>query len=219
MTFDWKSWGGELIGPACFATFRKIASLTLQRLDARAAVPRVSAPATVAQGEGFTLRVSLTQTAGNQPLQIESVDTRLTFDASKLSATAVRIGSGLNGGAIPPVLVPNVSSGSVTASIAVIDPRPLSEGMQLLEVDFVALSNASPGATKVSLQQLSINEGAISFSSQHVPPSDGVVNVTSVTTDTSGDAPLPPWSFVALGLALWLILQNYGRPRKESMRV
>lgn len=189
-----------------FAVAALIACLGFFAQNAVAAIPRVSSVG-AAQGQTFTLRVSLTQTAPHQPLSIESIDARLTFDSTRLTVSGVRVGSGLAAGTHPPILHSNVSPGTVVAGIAVLDGAPLSEGIQLLEVDFTVSATAPVGMTKVLMPILSVNGGALMFANQNVPPMDGFVTVSASAPDT-GDAPLPVWSLVALAAALWMIGQR-----------
>ncbi|PYP99840.1 MAG: hypothetical protein DMF83_29675, partial [Acidobacteria bacterium] len=111
--------------------------------------PFVNIPTTLSGTPGSTVTapIMIDNAAG-----LESVDVRLTYNASLLDVLAVRTGS-VTAGA---TLLTNLNvPGVITAALALTTPRTAGAG-SLIEIDYRIKSTATPGLTALNLTQVSL---------------------------------------------------------------
>ncbi len=152
---------------------------------------------------------------------IESIDFILSFDATKLEypadsivpANSARPGALLASG--NPVLLVTPSGQTLDGGVAVVNVVPLGSGGPIVELDFKVKGDAGEGVTRVDIQQLDLNEGALLLNRAGNDGTDQVVNIKG-TAGTPKQVPAVPTSGLLL-LTIILIWQsmrvNRGRAR------
>src|SRR3989442_6895411 len=143
--------------------------------------PFVNIPTTLSGTPGSTVTapIMIDNAAG-----LESVDVRLTYNASLLDVLAVRTGS-VTAGA---TLLTNLNvPGVITAALALTTPRTAGAG-SLIEIDYRIKSTATPGLTALNLTQVSLNEDGLVLTPAPVAgpdPTDGSITIVSSTGNTA----------------------------------
>jgi Ca2+-binding RTX toxin-like protein len=145
--------------------------------------PLVNIPTTLSGTPGSTVPVPvhIDNAAG-----LEAVDLQLAYETAvlELSSTGVRKGTLTNDSTL--IVNLDEAAGIVRVALALTAARPPGDGT-LVEFDYQISPTALPGTTRLDLQGVSLNEGALVLSPIPLPgldPTDGLITVFSETRNT-----------------------------------